>query len=195
MDGSPRRKRGRPKKQGKSAIAVTTPKTLKDPNPILLSKTEKKKFLQQRVLTLQALDYDQIIERFGPVLEMVTNGGTMQQCAYAGGMCVEELEILLDYGRFGGSNHWHDFYEEFFRAASSYQIEVMRDLQACAKMGEKWAIQRLMNIMSPGEFGSFDCESPLPATPANTGITQHFHSKTDWTPEDVQDAEYTDETN
>lgn len=189
------RKRGRPKKQGKSAMVVTTPKTLKDPNPILLSKTVKKQFLQQRILTLQKLDYAQIEKRFSPVLEMVKNGGTMKQCAYAGGMSVEEFEILLDFGRFGGSTHWHDFYEEFYRQASSYQIGVMKDLQACAKMGDKWAIQRLMNIMSPDEFSSFDCESPLPATPANTGITQVFNSKTDWKPEDVQDAVIIDEAN
>lgn len=189
------RKRGKPKKSGKSDVTVSTSKTLTDPQPHELSKTEKKRFLQQRIYALQQLDYDNIIARFGPVLEIIKSGGTFRQAAFAGGMSSEELRILLEWGRCGGSGAWTNFYEEFFRAKSAAEITIMQDLQACAKLGEKWAIERLMNIMSPDEFGAFDVGSALPATPAHAGITQHFHVIKQYSPDDVVDAVIVDDAN
>lgn len=189
------RKRGRPPKSKSSTTAVSTSTTLVATKPHELSKTEKKKFLQQRIYALQQLDYDNIIKRFGPVLEVIKSGSTFRQAAFAGGMSADELQILLEWGRCGGSPAWFGFYEEFFRAKSAAEIGVMQDLQACAKLGEKWAIERLMNIMSPDEFGDFDVSSALPATAPNAGITQHFHIVKQYNPEDVEDAEIVNEAN
>jgi hypothetical protein len=187
--GDKPRGRGRPPKRGSTAIAVTTSKSSKPPLPHELTKTQKKAFLQQRVYALQQLDYDSIIARFGPVLAITKAGGTLRQAAYAGGMSTEELQILIEWGRCGGSEAWNNFYEEFFRAKSASELEVMQDLKNCSKMGEKWAIERLMNIGSPQEFGAFDVGSALPPTVGNTGITQHFHVTEKFTPVDVVDAE------
>ena len=193
--GSKTPKRGRPPNTGTCTTIVTTSKTLTDPLPHELSKTEKQKYLLQKIVALQQLDYDSIIARFGPVLAITKESGTFRQAAYAGGMSAEELRILLEWGRCGGSEAWNNFYEEFFRAKSHAELEVMQDLRNCAKLGEKWAIERLMNIGSPEEFGGFDVGSALPATPAHAGITQHFHVIKSYEPEDVVDAEIVHDAN
>ena len=127
------------------------------------------------------------------MLAITKECGTFRQAAFAGGMSAEELRILLDWGRCGGSEAWHAFYEEFFMAKSQAELEVMQNLKNCAALGEKWAIERLMNIGSPEEFGGFDVSSALPPTPGNAGITQHFHIIKEWKPDDIVDAEVVDE--
>jgi hypothetical protein len=176
----------------KSQLAKKAPKSLDAPIPQDMSKQQKKIFLQQRIFNFQQFDYDQIIDRFSPVLEMIKNGGTMRQAAYAGGVSVDELRVLLNFGRFGGSDAWTAFYEEFFRQKSAAELIVMQNLQACAEAGEKWAIQRLMNIMAPEEFGAFDVLPESQANPA-PGIVQNFYTPKEYFSEsDILDAESED---
>lgn len=141
------------------------------------------------------LDFRQITARFDTVVETVKNGGTLKQAAFAGGMSAEELRILLDFGRFGGSEHWQAFYEEFCQAKSGHDISVMKNLQDCAKLGEKWAIERLMNLSDPEDFGSFDVESTLPAKPAYAGIDLVLTIQEKFEEKDIVDAEIVTDAN
>ena len=188
--------RGRPRKKSHDiTTAVQTSKSLKDPKTIQLTKTQKQEYLKQKITQLYTLDYDSIVAKFAPVVESVKNGGTMKQAAFAGGLSPEELRLLLDYGRFGGSPHWQAFFEEFYRAKSAHDISVMKHLRECAQMGEKWAIQRLMNIMDPEEFGSFDVESTLPARPHLAGVEVVLNIKDKFSESDILDAEIVDASN
>lgn len=179
----------------KSALPKLPPKTLAHPVPQNMTKQQKRIYLQQKLWSLQQLDYDAIIERFAPTLETVKNNGTMRMAAYAAGISVDELRLLLEFGRFGGSEAWTQFYEEFFRVKAAADLTIMKHLHVCAEAGEKWAIQRAMGIMEPEDFAAYDAVSDQSPT-APTGITQHFYNtKTEFTEQEILDAEEVKDTN
>lgn len=166
-------------------------KSLHDPIPTTLTKQQKQFYVQQRLYSFQKMGYGAIKTRFAPTLEMIANGGTLRQAAFASGVSVPELMHLLEFGRFGGSKAWTQFWEEFFRAKSKAEAVMMKHLFSCAEAGEKWAIQRMMNIAAPEEFGVFDEIASEKVTPGGPMITQNIYTvKSEYSERDITDTEY-----